>query len=72
MLLTRFVLALLLVSTPSWSQTTTGSRPEPILPFTQFTLDNGLTVLVREDHKLPIVSVEVVYEVGSRNDPPGK
>src|SRR5688572_17045593 len=58
------VFALVLVSTPS--------RPEPILPFTQFTLDNGLTVLVREDHKLPIVSVEVVYQAGSRNDPPGK
>jgi zinc protease len=58
------VFALVLVSTPS--------RPEPILPFTQFTLDNGLTVLVREDHKLPIVSVEVVYQAGARNDPPGK
>ena len=58
------VFALVLVSTPS--------RPEPILPFTQFALDNGLTVLVREDHKLPIVSVEVVYQAGSRNDPPGK
>jgi zinc protease len=60
----RFILALFLVSTPA--------RPEPILPFTAFTLDNGLTVLVREDHKLPIVSVEVVYQAGSRNDPPGK
>lgn len=68
-----FVLALLLVSTPAWAQTATETaRPEPILPFTQFTLDNGLTVLVREDHKLPIVSVEVVYQAGSRNDPPGK
>ena len=48
------------------------ARLETILPFTQFALDNGLTVLVREDHKLPIVSVEVVYQAGSRNDPPGK
>lgn len=56
------------------SQTATekGPRLEPILPFTQFTLDNGLTLLVREDHKLPIVSVEVMYKVGSSDDPPGK
>ncbi len=68
-----FVLALILMSTPAWSQATTeAARLRPILPFTQFTLDNGLTVIVREDHKLPIVSVEVVYQAGSRNDPPGK
>src|SRR5688572_11161371 len=67
------VLALLLVSATSWAQPATeAAQPEPILPFTQFTLDNGLTVLVREDHKLPIVSVEVVYQAGSRSDPPGK
>jgi zinc protease len=69
----QVVLALLLVSTASWSRTATEpARLDLILPFTQFTLDNGLTVLVREDHKLPIVSVEVIYEVGSRDDPPGK
>ncbi len=56
------------------AQTATGQKlaPEPILPFTRFTLDNGLTILVREDHKLPIVSVAVIYNVGSRDDPPGK
>lgn len=68
------VLAFLLMSTVAWSQTATApAHPEPILrPFTQFTLDNGLTVLVREDHKLPIAAVTVVYKVGSRNDPPGR
>ena len=67
-----FVFALLMSAT-TWAQTVTESaRLEPILPFTEFTLDNGLTILIREDHKLPIVSVEVVYQAGSRNDPPGK
>src|ERR1051325_3041951 len=67
-----FFLALLPIS--ALSQTTAETTPlEPILrPFTQFTLDNGLTVLVREDHKLPIASVTVVYNVGSRFDPPGR
>lgn len=54
------------------AQTAT-AQPEPILrPFTEATLDNGLTVLIREDHKLPIASVTVIYNVGSRFDPPGR
>jgi zinc protease len=35
------------------------------------TLDNGLTVLVLEDHRSPVVSVQVWYRVGSRNERPG-
>lgn len=46
----------------------------PILdiPFTSFTLKNGLTVLVHEDHKAPIVAVNTWYHVGSKNEKPGK
>ncbi|MEM6931738.1 MAG: insulinase family protein, partial [Myxococcota bacterium] len=36
------------------------------------TLDNGLTVLVHEDHKTPIVAVNVWYHVGSKNEPEGR
>jgi zinc protease len=35
------------------------------------TLDNGLRVLVLEDRRSPIVSVQVWYRVGSRNERPG-
>lgn len=35
-------------------------------------LDNGLTVIVLEDHSLPVVSVQVVYRSGSRDERPGK
>jgi zinc protease len=35
-------------------------------------LDNGLTVLVHEDHKAPIVAVNTWYHVGSKNEKPGK
>jgi zinc protease len=67
------VAALFLAPAAAHPQATREAAPfEPILPFTQFILDNGLTLIVREDRKLPIVSVEVVYQVGSRNDPPGK
>ncbi len=37
-----------------------------------FTLDNGLTLIVHEDHKTPIVAVNVWYHVGSKNEKPGK
>jgi predicted Zn-dependent peptidase len=67
-----FVPALFLLPATAWTQAAAETQPEPILPFTQFTLENGLTLIVREDHKLPIVSVEVVYQVGSRDDPPDK
>jgi zinc protease len=42
------------------------------IPCEQFTLDNGLTVIVHEDHKTPIVAVNVWYHVGSKNEKPGR
>ncbi len=42
------------------------------IPFKKFVLANGLTLLVHEDHKVPIVAVNVWYHVGSKNEKPGK
>ncbi len=42
------------------------------IPHTKFTLDNGLTVIVHEDRKAPIVAVSVWYDVGSKHEPKGK
>jgi len=42
------------------------------IPFERFVLDNGLTVIVHEDHKAPIVAVNVWYHVGSKNEQPGR
>jgi len=42
------------------------------IPFTKHTLENGLEVLLHEDHACPIVSVNVWYHVGSKNERPGK
>ena len=42
------------------------------IPYTKFTLDNGLTVLVHEDHKAPVVALSVWYNVGSKDEPAGK
>ena len=38
----------------------------------KFVLDNGLTLIVHEDHKAPIVAVNVWYHVGSKNEKEGK
>ncbi len=42
------------------------------IPYEKFVLPNGLTVIVHEDHKAPIVCVNVWYHVGSKNEKPGK
>ena len=42
------------------------------IPCQKFVLDNGLTLLVHEDHKAPIVAVNIWYHVGSKNEKPGK
>jgi zinc protease len=42
------------------------------IPFARHTLDNGLDVLVHEDHNCPIVAVNVWYHVGSKNEKPGR
>lgn len=42
------------------------------IPYDQFQLDNGLTVLVHEDRKAPVVGVSIWYEVGSKHEPKGK
>lgn len=49
------------------------TRELPIdIPFRKFVLKNGLTLIVHEDHKAPIVAVNVWYHVGSKNERPGR
>ena len=38
----------------------------------EYTLDNGLKVIIVEDHKVPLATFQVWYKVGSRNEPAGK
>ena len=57
-----------------------GKKPEvkqivyknDLLPATVFTLPNGLTLIVHEDHDVPVVAVNVWYHVGSKDEPLGK
>lgn len=42
------------------------------IPYEQFELDNGLTVIVHEDRKAPVVAIAAWYNVGSKDEPPGQ
>ncbi|WP_156350338.1 M16 family metallopeptidase [Sphingomonas sp. Leaf20] len=57
-----------------------GARPAPVatlvqavdIPYQQFTLTNGLRVIVHTDRKAPVVAVSVWYDVGSKHEPKGR
>src|SRR5690349_5309222 len=40
--------------------------------YTQFTLPNGLNVIIHEDHSVPVVTVNTWYRVGSAREKPGR
>ena len=42
------------------------------IPHSTFKLDNGLTVIVHEDRKAPVIAVSTWYNVGSKDEPAGK
>jgi zinc protease len=42
------------------------------IPFERYTLPNGLTVILAQDHSTPTVAVEVLYHVGSKNEQAGR
>jgi zinc protease len=77
-----FFLSLLLSILPVAGNLTIAATPTPTvtpvpgLSFTQgvqkTVLDNGLTVLTKEVHTAPVVSVQVWYKVGSRNEVKGE
>ncbi|WP_029922560.1 M16 family metallopeptidase [Nevskia soli] len=48
------------------------AMPDIDIPYQRFLLPNGLTVLVHEDHKTPVVALNVWYHVGSKNEPAGR
>jgi zinc protease len=48
-------------------------QPRPLqVPFTQFTLPNGLHVILHEDHTVPLAYVNVLYDVGSAREQTGR
>ena len=72
--------ALLLASAVPALASPPAVRPAPIaaiaaqvkLPYSEFTLSNGLRVVVSTDHSAPLVAVQVWYHVGSKDEPATK
>lgn len=72
-LLSLLFLLLLTFPLPTHAQ-----DPKPLnfadyeLPLTDYTLPNGLRVILAEDHSAPVVAVDIWYHVGGANDPAGR
>ena len=62
----------LILSLISFSFVSLASEDIPEISYEKFTLPNGLTVIVHEDHKIPVVAVNIWYHVGSKDELPGK
>jgi zinc protease len=66
------VTVLLLSCLFSIAQTNKNQYPDIDIPYKKFVLDNGLTLIVHEDHKAPVAAFNIWYHVGSKNEKPGK
>jgi len=55
----------------SWSRSLDPSGWQPDIPIVSYSLDNGLKLFVLPDDTVPVVSVQLHYHVGSRNELPG-
>src|SRR5687767_3796459 len=66
----RIALLLLALSASTLTAQSPAARLE--VPHRQFTLPNGLTVILHEDHSAPVVALNVWYHVGSANERQGR
>lgn len=72
--LRRFAALVVALTSVALSSPLAGDTPNrpPKLNYTMTTLDNGLRVVLLEDHSVPIVHAELWYHVGSKNERPGR
>jgi len=73
----KTILSILALGISATSVSSVASAAAPALPpidisYERFVLPNGLTLIVHEDHKAPIVAVNVWYHVGSKDEKPGR
>ncbi|MFD2718209.1 M16 family metallopeptidase [Hymenobacter monticola] len=80
-ILAALLLAAACGASPAAAQTKAKAKPKPVaaakagafsLPYEKFTLENGLEVVLHEDHSDPIVAFATVVHVGSNREKPGK
>jgi len=51
---------------------TLAQESSPTIPFEKYELDNGLDVILSEDHSIPFVQVNIWYDVGSKDEVAGR
>ncbi|MBU0743165.1 insulinase family protein [bacterium] len=68
----RFTVVLCVLLALSIPAATATAQDLPDLEFEKYVLDNGLQVILHEDHSVPLVSVNIWYHVGSKNEKPGR
>src|SRR5256885_2384563 len=68
----RMKAALLVLALASFGSGGYPQSKEIEIPYQKFVMDNGLTLIVHEDHKAPIVAINTWYHVGSKNEKLGK
>jgi zinc protease len=56
----------------SLAQPASSASPLPQINYQKYTLKNGLDVILYEDHRLPLVAVNIWYHVGPANERPGR
>jgi len=70
------VFLMLVLAAPAAAQTPAASPPASPsridVPYSQFTLPNGLRVVIHEDHSVPLVTVNMWYHVGSARERAGR
>ena len=71
-LLLALIALVVVVASPRAAADDTAPRAPLSVPYTLFTLPNGLRVVLHEDHSVPVVAVNVWYHVGSGREKPGR
>src|SRR5699024_4819028 len=71
------IIGLLFIYQPGYAQTKLIEKVEQkddkiVIPYEKYRLDNGLTLIIHEDHSDPLVNVNVTYHVGSAREELGK
>jgi predicted Zn-dependent peptidase len=49
-----------------------GAAAAQDISYEKYKLDNGMTVILREDHSLPVGALNIWYRVGAKDEPPGR
>src|SRR5438876_5175143 len=68
----RAVLLAIALTSPALAQAPPASPQKIEVKYSQFTLPNGLRVILHEDHSVPMVTVNMWYHVGSGRERPGR